>query len=180
MDNSNDAIKALANISKISMANFDEYSLDKETSWLKEILIELNANADDKDELAYLDETSIELELKLKKKFKGSLGEYVIAEGNLKSEYVTQCVRTLQEMREQIEVSINSCFIDKIHEKEEAYADQLEIFDETKLYDLYFYEKKQVNLKSMIHEQVFLNMNQYPVKDHDAPLYGEGQSETKN
>ena len=48
------------------------------------------------------------------------------------------------------------------------------------MYDLYFYVKNKANLKEVIHEQVFLNLNQYPIKDAESELvWAKDESNTK-
>ena len=40
------------------------------------------------------------------------------------------------------------------------------------VYEIYFYQKRLVDFKEMIHEQIFLHYNQYPVLDADSKLDG--------
>jgi hypothetical protein len=46
--------------------------------------------------------------------------------------------------------------------------------------ELYFYESRIADIKLLIHEQIYLNYNQYPVLDNDADLgLNEASTETK-
>ena len=73
-------------------------------------------------------------------------------------------------MRDSVEIEIKSCFLDSVLQDNDMYVDQTETFQENEMFDLYFYENKLVKLSEMIHEQVFLNFNEYPVKDAETEL----------
>lgn len=163
-------LQANLNLLKFPMNTEKEYELGQEQDWVRELLQELNEKAEDKPVEDYLKETSIELKLNIQKKFSNELGEYLLFNGNFQAKYVTQCVRTLKDMSDSIELDFKTCFIDTAHQDDEAHKDQLEIFIDNDLFDLYFYEKKTVNLKEMIHEQIYLNINQYPIKDTESSL----------
>lgn len=169
MQNEN-KLEALVNIPKFPMNTSKFYSLDTTQDWVKELLMELNEKADDQSPEENLQNTSINVELELLKKFKPDSGEFLLLKGRVKAHYVTQCVRTLVQMDDSVELELKACFIDSAKENEDIYQDQTETFQENEMYDLYFYQKNQADIKEMIHEQIFLNINQYPIKDHEAEL----------
>lgn len=156
------------------------YSLDKNTDWVKELLMELNENAKSRSEEDYLMDTFLDVELEIKKLNNPTFGDVLICNGNLKTEYVTECVRTLVEMRDHLEVEFKTCFIPDHFAEEPEYEDQTDIFIDNDVHELHFYSLKKANLKEMVHEQIYLNINQYPVADYDAPLhYAKETSGTK-
>ena len=163
-------IKGVLNIVKFPKTSCQEYKLNEEIQWVKDILLELNENAESKLPEEYLEDSHLNVNLKIEKKFKPSYGEYLILSGNLDTIYHTQCVRTLQEMKEAFEIEFKACFIDNSHEENDELTDQVDIFIDGDVHELYFYENRMANIKLLIHEQVFLNMNQYPVSDYDAEL----------
>ncbi len=165
-----DAIPALVNIPKLSLDTTYSYELNKETSWIGELLTELNENAENKLPEEYFEDSFINVDLNVTKRFKGSLGEFLIVSGSLTTEYYTQCVRTLEDMKDSLEVEFKTCLIDMKFEQAEEFADQTEIFEDNDVHELYFFEKNKVDIKEMIHEQIFLHINQYPTKDGDTPL----------
>ena len=123
----------------------------------------------------------MEIELNLTKCFKPEYGEYLLIKGEISTSYVTACVRTLEDMCVSLDIGFKSCFLDKKFEEDEAFSEQLEIFEKNELYDLYFYEKGLPNLAEMTHEVIYLNINQYPIKDPDAPLLdGNDENSTKH
>ena len=81
-------------------------------------------------------------------------------------------------MEDSLKLEIKSCFLDELYEEDEAYSDQDEIFQDDNMYDLYFYHKKFANLAEMIHEQIYLHYNQYPVADENASLDWANEAST--
>lgn len=178
MQNEN-KLDAQVNIPKFPINTTKYYVLDKNQDWVKDLLLELNEKADDKSADEYLNETSIEIKLELLKKFKPDSGEFLLLKGSVIAHYVTQCVRTLAPMNDSVDINLQACFIDSARESEDVYQDQTETFQENEMYDLYFYKKNQADIKEMIHEQIFLNINQYPIKDHDSELVWAKESSDK-
>ena len=162
--------KGTLTIPKFPIDSAQEYSLTKEQPWIKDILLELNENADTKLPEEYLEDSFIDAEIKIEKKFKQAYGEYIILTGTVKTEYFTQCVRTLNEMKDNLEVEFKACYLDNVYEENEELQDQVDIYMDGDVYELYFYEKKMADIKLLIHEQIYLNYNQYPISDHDAEL----------
>ncbi len=158
------------NIVKFPLNATKYYELDKSCDWVRALLLELNEKADEKKPEEYLANTDIKIQMEIKKLFKSQYGEFLIINLQFSSHYVTQCVRTLEEMEDSLHFEVNSCFLDREYEKLEEFEDQMEIYEDNQLNELYFYEKGFVDVKEMIHEQIFLNINQYPVKNSDSEL----------
>lgn len=158
------------NITKLGQNQERYFSLNKSQDWVRELLIELNEKADEKSPEDYLNQTSLNIGLDIKKIFDAREGEKLLVSGNLVAKYMTQCIRTLEPMEDELDLDIKACFIDSSNQDNDMYVDQTETFQENEMYDLYFYDNKKVKLSEMIHEQVFLNYNEYPVKDPDAEL----------
>lgn len=173
-------LNAKINIVKLPLNTVKFYELGKSCDWLKNILLELNEKADEKSPEEYLEETSISCELEIKKMFKQQYGDMIFVRGNIETQFKTQCVRTLENMDDNLILPINSCFLDQKFEETEEFSEQLEIFEENQLFDLYFFDKGFVNIAEMIHEQIYLNINQYPIANPDTPLdWANGPSNTK-
>ena len=170
MTDAENRLEANININKFPTNQTRFYHLDKTQDWLASILKELNEKVSDKSEDSKLSETTIECELSITKKQKSHMGNYLVVKGYFKANFLTECVRTLEEMRDTVETEIKACFVPKYLETEESFQDQTEVFEDDQMLELYFYEKGDVQLAEMIHEQVYLNVNQYPVLDPDAEL----------
>ena len=168
------------NISKIPLNVTGFYSLNKEQDWVKTLLLELNEKAESNSPEKNLASTELTISLEVTKSFKPEYNEYLLIRGHITADYITICVRTLEEMNERLELSFNSCFLHERFEKDEAFAEQLEIFEKDEMYELYFYSKGVIELARMIHEVIYLNINQYPIKDETSPLpWAKSETDTE-
>ena len=108
------------------------------------------------------------------------MNEFLLAKGHIEADYVTECVRTLKPMKMQLNVPFKICFVDETLATTELFANLDETWIENDTYEIYFYNKRTVDFQEMIHEQIYLNYNQYPVLDADAKLLGvDWRSPTK-
>lgn len=168
------------NVSKFPLNSKQTYELDEQNSWVKSILLELNENAENKLPEEYLEDSFLKLHLEIEKKHRGSYGEYLLITGVVDTEFFTQCVRTLNEMKDSLHTEFKACIIDEVFEKSEEFADQVDIFMDNEVYELHFYENRIANIREIVHEQIYLNVNQYPVSDYDAELpWAKETSSTK-
>ena len=100
------------------------------------------------------------------------MSEFLLVTGTIEATYATECVRTLKPMKVELEIPFKVIFIDETLATSDLFADIDETWVENDTYEIYFYNKRTVNFMDMIHEQIFLNYNQYPVLDADAKLLG--------
>jgi uncharacterized metal-binding protein YceD (DUF177 family) len=168
----NDKIGAKINLIKLPANTPIEFELDQDTDWVKEILMELNENATEKNPEAYLDETSLYISGEVTKKNKPDLNEFLIINGTIEADYVTECVRTLKPMTVQLDVPFKVCFIDESLASSEQFHEIDETYVDNDVYEIYFYNKRTIDFQEMIHEQIFLNYDQYPVLDAESKLEG--------
>jgi len=164
------SLEAKITISKLPTNSWVSYEADKTTPWMSELLKEMNENTKIAPPHILLSQTSIELKLELNKKFKGEIGEYVLARGHVAATYATECVRTLRPMQEKLAADIKACFVAEDVLQSEEYAETSEIWLDGETWELYPYAKNQVDIAEMIHEQAYLNYNYYPRIDADSPL----------
>lgn len=150
------------NISKIPIDSNTQFDLDHNTDWVQELLIELNSTASDTSEEEKLSNTELKIQIDIEKKFSAEFGEYIIIKATVAGNYLTECVKTLKTMGEIVHLEFNSCLISNEHKDDEQYADQTEIFANQELRELYFYSKGLIDVKELVHEQIFLNINAYP------------------
>ena len=176
----NDKIAAQINLIKLAPNTVYEFEMDQSTDWIKDILIEMNENATEKKPEAYLAETNLVIFGDIEKKNKPDMSEFLLVKGHIEADYVTGCVRTLKPMKVQLNVPFKICFVDETLATSELFADIDETWVENDTYEIYFYTKRTIDFQEMIHEQIFLNYNQYPVLDADAKLLGvDWRSPTK-
>jgi uncharacterized metal-binding protein YceD (DUF177 family) len=172
MQKHDNKVAAQINLIKLPLNTRFEFELDSDTDWVKSILMELNEKATEKTPEAYLEETSLYISGEIEKKSKNDMGEFLIVEAQIEAQYAAECVRTLKPMQVDLDFTIKICFIDESLATSELFADADETYVENDVYELYFYNKRTVNFRDMIHEQLFLNYNQYPVLDADSKLDG--------
>jgi uncharacterized metal-binding protein YceD (DUF177 family) len=172
MQNNDNKIGAEINLIKLPSNAVFEFEFDQDTEWVKDILIELNENATDKTPEMYLKETQLVLLGEVEKKNSIEMGEYLLIKGQIEADYATECVRTLKPMKVELTIPFKVVFIDESLATSELFAEIDETWVENDTYEIYFYNKRTVNFQEMIHEQIFLNYNQYPVLDADAKLLG--------
>lgn len=170
--NQNKHIAEKINLIKIPANQVISFELDQDTDWVREFLLEMNENATEKSPEAYLEETAIFISGEIEKKNKTDMGEFLLVKGTIEADYVTECVRTLKPMTVQLDVPFKVIFVDEALATSELFAEIDETYVENDVYEIYFYNKRTVDLQEMLHEQIFLNYNQYPVLDADSKLEG--------
>jgi uncharacterized metal-binding protein YceD (DUF177 family) len=158
------------NLVKLPLNTRYEFELDQNAEWLKTILDEMNENSE-LPKMA-LNDTFLTLKGEIEKKSRLEMGEFLLVEGTIEAKYATECVRTLRPMKLEMSVEIKICFVDESFATTELFSDADETWVEGQTYELYFYNKRTVMFQDMIHEQIFLNYEQYPVLDPDAKLPG--------
>lgn len=167
-----DRVGSQINLIKLPANNPVLFDLDQETDWVKEFLLEMNENATFKTPAELLNETFLSISGEYVKKNRQDMGEYLIVKGMIKASYATECVRTLKPMTVEIEVPLKICFVDESLATTELFNEMDETFVENDVFELYFYNKRTVEFAEMIHEQIFLNYNQYPILDAESNLEG--------
>ena len=169
----NNKIAAQINLIKLPVNTKFEIDLDQENSdWVRDILMEMNENASDKTPEQYLEDTSIHITGDIEKKDTPEMKEFLLVKGLVQVDYVTECVRTLKPMTIQLDVPFKVCFLDETLATSELFSDQDETWVEGEIYELYFYNKRTVDLQEMLHEQIFLNYDHYPVLDAESKIDG--------
>lgn len=170
------AIKSLPaqlGLLKLQLNVETEFEMTEETEeWVKDILIEMNENASDKTPAENLEETYLHISGTMTKKFTAENGEYLLMSVRIQTEYNTECVRTLKPMSESLDLEFKVCFINEALATSELFAEIDETYLDGNVYEIYFYNKKTAGIQEMIHEQIYLNYNQYPILDAESELAG--------
>jgi uncharacterized metal-binding protein YceD (DUF177 family) len=145
------------NIAPLGVDQRLELELDQTTPWLAQILDELEENAEGPSE-----KRMISFRGMLEKKHKGTFKDFILLTGTVKASYATLCVSSGNPMTESLEVEVHAVYIDQVLEKDMELEEETELFINDDQYDLYYFDKKSVDLKSAISEYIFLNINHYP------------------
>ena len=118
-------------------------------------------------EVEKLENSNLDLTLKFKKCFKGSIGDYLLCHLEVHAHFNTLCVKTGTPMKDTLEFDVKMCFLPENISEQEEFADQTEHFTDGEIYELYYLNKNfEAPLKEAIHEQLFLNLNFYPSIDN--------------
>lgn len=163
----NDYLAANLNVRKMRSGLWLDYSLNKNVDWIKELLIELNENAPkDYTEEQKLQNSELNIDIKLKKTNRGSIGDYMLCQIRLTGNFNTLCVKTGTPITEKLDFEVKICFLPFELEHEEEYKEQTEYFTDGEVYELYFLNKNwEAPLQETIHEQLYLNIDFYPSID---------------
>jgi len=152
------SIYSLGNLSKDIP---EKIKLDQGEDWLSRILEEL-CEAAGEEESQMLEEAHLRFNGDLKKSKNTKYGEYVLISGNLTSHFVTQCIKSGNMMFDQIECDVRAACLAKSGQERLGLEEGDSVFLEDEEYELFFFEKNQVDLEPVLHEFVFLNKNPYP------------------
>lgn len=170
--NKQDRVGSQINLIKIPINTPIEFDLDSDTDWVRDFLLELNENATEKTPETLLEETSLYITGEIEKKDRNDMGEYLIVKGHIEATYETECVRTLKPMTVELDIPFKICFVDESLATTELFEGLDETYVDNDVFELYFYNKRTIEFSEMIHEQIFLNYDQYPVLDADSPIEG--------
>ena len=168
----NEKIGAQINLLKLTVNTPYDYEFDQQTDWIKEMLFELNEHATDKTPEEWQKETSLVAFGEITKKDKPDMGEFLLVTGTIEATYATECVRTLKPMKKDLDVPFKVCFLDQALAETEMFKDLDETYVENEVYEIYFYDKRTIDFQAMIHEQIFLHLDLYPILDADSKLEG--------
>ena len=145
---------------------FDEtvqYELAEDCKWVADLYEELEENTD-REEEGYK-KGFISVDLQLKRKSGKPFGDHLLVKGSLKSHYTGACVRCLCVTPQEVETEFQCAFINSRFEKDPEFEELDDIFTENEEYDLYFYEKGNVEIAEMVHEYLFMNIEHFPLHD---------------
>lgn len=165
----NQDFPASVNLHKIKSDDFEHFELNKSLKWVQELILELNEKVSNYTDEQIIEDSDLVIELEMKKSYKPNFSYYILVRGKIQAHFKTECVISLQEMSDKIECEFKACFLEHNLAEEPEYSDLDEIFIDSDMYDLHFYEKNIADIKEMVHEYIYLNINPYPSLE-DATL----------
>ena len=140
---------------------------------LNDLILENNHHSE-KDKNSKKD---ILITITVEKKHSGQLDDFVFVFGKVKIIYPAECVRCLAATQQEISCSLNTCFVKNSFEDSPEYRDSTEIYINSQDRDLHFYKSNQIDIKSVILEEVYVNKNHFPLHNDDCrglcPICGE-------
>jgi hypothetical protein len=151
-------------VSKLPKEGDLEVYLDGETPWLGEILEELNEDLTSSDYEGE-GEASIVFKGNLIRKWSDRFQDYIILTGNIKATFYALEINSGEVILDHIDVPVKACWILEELREKFGYEEETEIWFDEDEYDLYYYDRNNVELKPVLNEYVFLNKNPYPGLD---------------
>ncbi len=156
---------------KLPMDNSLDFELDASNEWVGELLHELALKtlSPDEDEIKGPHQDSfINLQLSLTRRHNGTYRDHVIVTGQLDVFYHTYCVRCLEPMELSFVHSFATCYIPQEFENTPEYEEATHIYSEDQELELYFHKKGIIDLKELVHEHLFLMVDEFPLHQEDC------------
>ena len=140
---------------------------------LNDLILENNHNSEEEKRR----EKDILIAITIEKKHSAQLDDFVFVSGEVKVLYPAECVRCLDYTQQTVTCFFNTCFINNSFEGSPEYKDSTDIYINSQDRDLHFYEGNQINIKSIIIEEIYVNKNHFPLHNENCkglcPVCGE-------
>ena len=147
-------------VNKVRVDEVKEFKADKKTQWLDSILLELLEDCGHGKE--DLGKSDINLSLKVEKEHFDEFGEVLFCHGQVNLQYLDISVQSGESIEQKLEITVNCAFLEEHNEKKHQLEEEITIFFGEQEWDLYYHNRNMADMKSVIHEYVFLNKNPYP------------------
>ena len=146
-------------IHKFSNDIIEEYDLDESTNWVKELLVELE---EENDTDVSFPSASMNIHCTITSKTDRILNEHFILTASLDASFHLPCIRCLHPLKQEMKLELLAAFLHETKEKIPEYQESTTVFADGKEMELYFYGKSTLQIKEFFHEQIFMEVNQFP------------------
>ncbi|MDH4466575.1 MAG: hypothetical protein QE271_00840 [Bacteriovoracaceae bacterium] len=131
-------------------------------------MLELNENEIEGTPEENWENSHLEIKINGKRKKSTELGDYLTITVGIRAEYKTRCIKSFEAMNDSLDLSFDACFVSSKFKDDESYKDETEIFTDGKMHELYFFDgPDRADLKECCHEQIYLCLNPFPVKNQE-------------
>lgn len=143
-----------------------EINVDHHAEWMRKILSELHEEVSNelREEPELLKQASLSFRGDLQKRSDSYWRDHALLVGELKACFWTQCIKSGELMLEKQDLDIQAVFVNDSLKKSKNLEETDTLMIENYEYDLYFYKSSVVKVSEVLHEQLFLNKNPYPIK----------------
>ena len=152
-------------VSKYALDVTEEYQLDKQNSWIKELLVELEEENDDEAEFP---EATMEIKAQIVRKTDPYLKDHLIVRAQLKAHFHFPCGRCLHPLSQTLELTLAAAFLHESQEKMPEYTEATTIYADGEEMELYFFHKGLADIKEVIHEQIYIEVEPFPRCDGEC------------
>lgn len=140
---------------------------DKDESWVIKLFDEINENSPLNSTELKGQDYYLHIDLKLTRKFSNEFDDHLVLSTKIKARYKTLCIKSLEPMDDELDISYNVIVLKSSFENDENFSEDTEIYYANSMHELFYYEKNEVNLFEIIHELIYLDLNQYPTKSNN-------------
>lgn len=152
-------------IHKFSNDIIEEFDINDSLEWVGDLLKELEEENDTDTELP---KGSMHIHASVTNKTDKILGEYFILKTKLDAHFHLPCVRCLYPLKQEMNLNVMAAFLHDSQEKMPEYAESTTVFADGHEMELYFYSKGFLPIKEFYHEQIFMEVNQFPRCEGDC------------
>ena len=145
-------------VNKINLDEIKSIQGDQSVDWLSKILDELMEDLQGQESTKSLISLNGELEVREDSIYR----KVLLLEGTVNVTYSDICSKSGDIIDQSLNIALKSIFLEKSMNNQHELEDEISLFYDEEEWDLYFYEKNQVDLYPIIHEYIFLNKNPYP------------------
>ncbi|MCF8059444.1 MAG: DUF177 domain-containing protein [Bacteriovoracaceae bacterium] len=162
-------LEDISKIVKLGHHIFDEttrYELDQSCAWVKDLFNELEEEVD-REESEYKS-GNINCQLSLKRKSGKPFADHLLVRGKIQTNYMAPCIRCLKLTDQEVDAEFQVCFIPHHLENEPEFEELDDIFTENEEFSLYYHEKGNADIAEMVHENLFMNIEHFPLHDENC------------
>lgn len=164
-----DSINPLINLDEYGDTQL-EYSLTQDTcKWIREILDEIESDIESEKDFSGKP-GFLGVHLYIQKKETGSYGVHLTIAGRVTTDYTAPCVRCLEPAEESSDLEFAAVYLNQHFEDTEEFQETSHIYIGQEEMELYFHEKGKVDIKELVREQLYMELEPLPV--HDANCKG--------
>ncbi len=156
-------------ITKMPVDDSRNFDVTIKNPWLEELLgelVEVGMEADPNGTPHW--DPHVEAQLTITRKHNHTYRDHLIIKGSIKGSYQTHCVRCLKPILSEFNHNFETCFIPDMFEKTPEYEDATHIYAGDSELELYFHSKGIVDIKELVHEHLFLTVDEFPLHDENC------------
>lgn len=146
-------------IHKFSNDIIEEFDVNESVDWVNELLVELQ---EENDTDANLPPATMHIHATITSKTDRILAEHFILKSTLEAHFHLPCVRCLFPLKQEMKLNLNAAFLHETKEKLPEYEESTTVFADGNEMELYFYGKGVLHIKEFFHEQIFMEIDQFP------------------
>jgi uncharacterized metal-binding protein YceD (DUF177 family) len=152
-------------VHKFSNDIIEEYDITETTGWVQELLTELQ---EENDTDVILPPATMHIHATITSKTNRVLAEHFILKSTLEAHFHLPCIRCLHPLKQEMKLELMAAFLHETKENLPEYQESTTIFTEGNEMELYFYGKATIQIKEFFHEQIFMEVNQFPKCDGEC------------